>query len=149
MFAGSLLVVFLMTASAFCQTHQNMYNITMILKAGGPDQEGEASLLVQGKLNEWHVVYLGDWKTPLPAGMVRGFGADIDFIPAHDVTSIEFIWFERGDKGKSSLLLDRLIVDPVYLNETPAFRSYYTRTFCPDAKDVPTKSWNYITLHPC
>ena len=154
MSAGSLVVLFLVASFVVIGTDAYHYNITTILKPGGTDQEGRLSIMLKGTNYQRLIVNLGDFGTPLPSGMVRSVGADVDDIPAHEVFSVHFAWFDytHSDwdrKGVESILLDRVIVDPEYLKDSPAERSKYTQAFCPDATDFPTKSWGFIVLQPC
>lgn len=126
-----------------------LYNITVALKPGGTDQNGQLTLLMQGNPGDRIIVNLGNnW--PIPAGMVKGFGYDAPY-RANEISGIHFCWFEM-DHGKSwngTILLDKVIIDPEYLKDKPDDRKKLSQAFCPSPKDVPLKSWNYIILRHC
>ena len=128
----------------------NLYNITVVLKPGGEDQKGKLTLLVFGKPPQRHIVNLSG-NEPIPAGMNREFGSEFDFIPANEVSGTEFCWYEmdHGEVWNGTILLEKVIIDPEYMKDKPEERKRLTKAFCPDPKDIPLKSWNYITLRSC
>lgn len=146
---SAIVVIGLLTAiSAPSQAY--LYNIMVVLKPGGEDQKGILTLLMQGKPPQRRIVNLSG-NEPIPAGMNKGFGSDVDFIPANEVSGIHFCWFEmdHGQTWNGTMLLEKVIVDPEYLKDTPEDRRKLSQAFCPDPEDVPLKSWNYITLRHC
>ena len=141
------IVLIALTTVTIC--HGNLYNITVALKPGGTDQKGIITLLMQGNPGDRIIVNLSEnW--PIPAGMVKGYGYDAPY-PANEISGILFTWYEM-DHGKTwngTILLDKVIIDPEYMKDKPEDRTRLTKAFCPDAKDVPLKSWKFITLRRC
>lgn len=146
---SSVVLIALISVTA---THAYLYNITVVFKEGGTDQPGnnQLTLLMQGKPPQRRIVNLGG-RVPLPAGMVMHVGSDVDFIPAHEVSGLHFCWFQmdHGDSWNGTILLEKVIVDPEYLKDKPQDRLKLRQAFCPDPKDVPLRSWNYIILRHC
>lgn len=84
--------------------------------------------------------------------MVHSFTrTEVGYVPANEVSSIEFCWFEmeHGSSWNETILLEKIIIDPEYLIEKPNDRKKYTRSFCPYKNDYPVKSWKYIPMKDC